>query len=1504
MHLLDLPLELLIHVLSSLPIRHMQSLMLVNTGWRWLVQQFLSRKYHITLLPYIKDPSSFRDVLRRSHSVISGSFALEFSLHGTTRPPINVGDIEIYAGVANTITIIEHLRREEGYLAIPLSILPCISYIDDYDGGIAAVVRMLHPRGTKIDVICSLRISALHPITFFWSTAIMSFLTSDGFCSAYHALTERGIACLNPSRDLTPRIRRCITKYEQRGFKIGRFDLNEETPHTAVVLECFGGDEACLTRPYRNFRGVVHMYLASSATRVHFTYGSVPEHKGILFLSHLKSQNGSWEVNNVAVVDLFRTVACYLMRVLSNPPFSLYEIVRHHGLNTLLHQYDPPLRAVLVRNRNPATHIVPDSEVNIHQFLQVVSALDSVHDLPFPFHVVYRSQLPLPMQFNVPVQGIVAGACLDPFGETLSDIDDSDPLQWLQLTWGYPQFKTKFDAQASHLKIIIDACYAQLGLQAPSTEILPLLSLRRRVYRSVNHALRLDELLDDGSLVMCNPNQFYRRDLVEAIATVDIAVEPAEDTVPRTSIYLSFNRVTCVLYANKLEQLSMLAGEECQLPSKDELLNHRSTANMGWHAPLLTVSFYSMKQVSEKNDEICGESGGAMNWGRGESSSRNWNRSNTVPRVNMRHSLSINGTPSGNSKRESPDRGAWFRIVYRTLQFGFSVVKIELSELLIYHFEHSLEFLFSLYQSYHVYAFGKTSYHARIHSANASPRLRYPTAPPPSPIQRHRPPRDNFCSHEIISPLSLPTSVPWNNSFEPLVEHEVQQEMSSGRFYPTTNDSPVLIPRPDTPRPSPHFSSPTFPRLDSTMRSIINTVPQSSDTARDYSRVVTEAYDAPRGYTLRAVIEDEAVEASADEESPESDSADAEAVEGLLALAGTPDDSSDCDSEVTNEPFGDSDDGFIVDDEEVEEEEDDDEYDGDDSCAATVGSDVDRADESDDVDGPPAEWINGYREYEIERIISHHVFPEATYFLGDSTLPNMATSANSTCFVGVLSLRETQWPDQTNKRSSSRWRATGDCYYTYKNNDIFHARQDAAQARLSLNQSIQDYVGQHGEHLARQSTLNNQIQDCYDNIVAFLNLSAGYRDNVDALLEEMEESVRKWTFYRPDMPMEKLATAEEQIKWLREQSAVPILPKLADATDNTDHVPNKVMDETTGSAAQDDEWPSLQQVYDWIMYRTLAHGAGTLGATRSVSRVPCDLFLQLCEVASNDPEDTLWWGLLVIEVRPQNYRLSIHLLTALTISTVPRPDILRRSREELIILRERDAKWTRLVDLLEDKLRCVQWHLHNEKGERMKVDADIICLRRALGPSSLTLLRDRLTTEETRPPQLHTRPPPDLSSMLPSLLPAPDLVIRPTQPPQTRHVLPSRPALQSEDRSVIPPTSYPSAPYQDHPSQTSAPLQSQARRVASEVPSSLPSQASSDEVSPIPAARLPMLRLRLRTPPSLDELSTPKRQRLSHERSRAPSPTTTRPMAALLPPHPATASGSSGDIGDPRKVKR
>lgn len=227
MPLLELPTEIHIQVLSTLSLADMRVMMLVSAGWHYLIKTFLARKLHIGLLPYVNDPPAFRDTMRRTHSVISGSFALDFALHGTTRPPFAVSDLDVYCGVANAITVIEYLRRKESYLAVPLAFFPCVQWIDDYDGGIATVVRMLHPRGSKIDIICSSRISALHPLSYFWSTAVMSFLTADGFCSAYHSLTERGISCINPSREVTPRVKRCIKKYETRGFIIDDFGGNQ-----------------------------------------------------------------------------------------------------------------------------------------------------------------------------------------------------------------------------------------------------------------------------------------------------------------------------------------------------------------------------------------------------------------------------------------------------------------------------------------------------------------------------------------------------------------------------------------------------------------------------------------------------------------------------------------------------------------------------------------------------------------------------------------------------------------------------------------------------------------------------------------------------------------------------------------------------------------------------------------------------------------------------------------------------------------------------------------------------------------------------------------------------------------------------------------------------------------------------------------------------------------------------------------------------------------------------
>lgn len=102
----------------------------------------------------------------------------------------------------------------------------------------------------------------------------------------------------------------------------------------------------------------------------------------------------------------------------SHPHFHAHRLnLSDRGLNTLLYRYEPPLHAVRVRSRRPETYIVPDSQEGIHQFIRVVSAMDLNDDLQFPFYVIYQEQWPGALQFNVRVQGILAGGCLEPFGD-------------------------------------------------------------------------------------------------------------------------------------------------------------------------------------------------------------------------------------------------------------------------------------------------------------------------------------------------------------------------------------------------------------------------------------------------------------------------------------------------------------------------------------------------------------------------------------------------------------------------------------------------------------------------------------------------------------------------------------------------------------------------------------------------------------------------------------------------------------------------------------------------------------------------------------------------------------------------------------------------------------------------------------------------------------------------------------------------------------------------------
>lgn len=78
------------------------------------------------------------------------------------------------------------------------------------------------------------------------------------------------------------------------------------------------------------------------------------------------------------------------------------------------------------------------------------------------------------------------------------------------------------------------------------------------------------------------------------------------------------------------------------------------------------------------------------------------------------------------------------------------------------------------------------------------------------------------------------------------------------------------------------------------------------------------------------------------------------------------------------------------------------------------------------------------------------------------------------------------------------------------------------------------------------------------------------------------------------------------------------------------------------------------------------------------------------------------------------------------------PEELTHPRQRTDEVKPRESQWSDLVDLLDDKIRWLQYNLHKEKGERMRVETELIAIRRVLGPSSITLFQERLNTPALR----------------------------------------------------------------------------------------------------------------------------------------------------------------------------
>ncbi|KAI9058810.1 hypothetical protein FKP32DRAFT_1554460, partial [Trametes sanguinea] len=156
---------------------------------RW-VTVFLDNEYNHALRTFVHDPKALRAVLRLVGGVISGSFALAFLVRNGPHP-FEPNDLDIYIPRHRCQRLLQYLTTREGYQTV-----------DDppsqYDDNPALLsVYTLENNARRIQLVESRTSSSLYPLSYFWASHVVNFLTADNYCMAYPRLTLNQLGVLN-----------------------------------------------------------------------------------------------------------------------------------------------------------------------------------------------------------------------------------------------------------------------------------------------------------------------------------------------------------------------------------------------------------------------------------------------------------------------------------------------------------------------------------------------------------------------------------------------------------------------------------------------------------------------------------------------------------------------------------------------------------------------------------------------------------------------------------------------------------------------------------------------------------------------------------------------------------------------------------------------------------------------------------------------------------------------------------------------------------------------------------------------------------------------------------------------------------------------------------------------------------------------------------------------------------------------------------------------------------
>ncbi|KAK7681745.1 hypothetical protein QCA50_015092 [Cerrena zonata] len=211
----QLPNELKSHIISFCDMPTLVAL-LYDGQWRRFVETELMLTFLKTLSKVTAQPVAFRDMMRLTKAIITGSTALHYIL----RQPVE--------WQPSDLDLIVPLQSFEIALSFIVKLPGAIVRFDSddeannaYPGLRRGYTRMVQVQTTYgcIDVMQSSSRSPFNPLPSYWGTHVMNALTADSFICPYPKLTYRHIALVK-HRSQHPTITAVEHKYRSRGFTL------------------------------------------------------------------------------------------------------------------------------------------------------------------------------------------------------------------------------------------------------------------------------------------------------------------------------------------------------------------------------------------------------------------------------------------------------------------------------------------------------------------------------------------------------------------------------------------------------------------------------------------------------------------------------------------------------------------------------------------------------------------------------------------------------------------------------------------------------------------------------------------------------------------------------------------------------------------------------------------------------------------------------------------------------------------------------------------------------------------------------------------------------------------------------------------------------------------------------------------------------------------------------------------------------------------------------------